>query len=124
MIDTIIIALLSLVITALIITTIFYNVKYKRMIRVIAQLVLDKEVLADKLDKVVLENSKEVNEGFIKFLSESREAAFSYIESVQNSVQNYLAAHESGNNDKIVTARMELFSHLPEQLEGGDKKEG
>lgn len=124
MIDTIIIALLSLVITALIITTIFYNVKYKRMIRVIAQLVLDKEVLADKLDKVVLENSKEVNEGFIKFLSESREAAFSYIESVQNSVQNYLAAHESGNNDKIVTARMELFSHLPEQREGGDKKEG
>ena len=94
------------------------------MIRVIAQLVLDKEVLADKLDKVVLENSKEVNEGFIKFLSESREAAFSYIESVQNSVQNYLAAHESGNNDTIVTARMELFSHLPEQLEGGDKKEG
>lgn len=124
MIDTIIIALLSLVIAALIITTIFYNVKYKKMIGIIAQLVLDKEVLANKLDKVVLENSKEVSEGFIKFLSESREAAFSYIESVQNSVQNYLAAHESGNNDKIVTARMELFSHLPEQLEGGDKKEG
>lgn len=115
------IVLVAAVALPLLASTIIYYIKFRRMIRVIAQLVIDKELLLDKLDNFVLENSKEANEGFIKFLSDSREAAFEYIENVQKSIQSYLVAVENGNQDEIVTARMELFSHLPEVPESENK---
>lgn len=124
MIEVIILSALALIIAVELSLVIFYRIKYHKMIKIIAQLIVEKESLVDKLDTVVAANSKEVNEGFIKFLSESREAAFDYIENVQKSVQNYLVAHESGTSDEIVTARMELFSHLPEASEPGDKNQG
>jgi hypothetical protein len=94
------------------------------MIKVIAQLLVDKEVLLDKIDNIILETSNEANEGFIKFLSESREAAFEYIENVQKTISQYLVAIENGNQDEIITARMELFAHLPEVPESENKNKG
>lgn len=124
MLDTIALILMSIITVGLIGLAVFFRYKYRKMIAVIAQLILDKEVIASKLDDEILLRSKEVNEGFIKFLSDSREAAFGYIENVQSSIQNYLVAIEKGTNDEIVTARMELFSHLPDQPEDENKNEG
>lgn len=118
---TIVLLLGSITSLSFLASTIIYYIKFRRMIRVIAQLVIDKELLLDKLDKLILENSKEANEGFIKFLSESREAAFEYIENVQKSIQSYLVATENRNQDEILIARMELFSHLPEVPESETK---
>jgi hypothetical protein len=91
------------------------------MIKVIAQLLIDKQMLLDKIDSIILENSDEANEGFIKFLSDSRESAFEYIENVQESINRYLVAVQNNNPDEIATARMELFSHLPEVPESEKK---
>jgi hypothetical protein len=124
MIEQISLIALSCIVAIELVLVIFYKIKYDKMIRVIAQLIIDKEVLADKLDRTILENSKEVNEGFIKFLSDSRQAAFDYIEDVQKAVQNYLVATQNNNSDAIVTARMELFSYLPEDPESQDKNQG
>lgn len=124
MIELISLITLSCIVAVQLVFIVLYRIKYLKMIKVIAQLILDKEVLADKLDRTILENSKEVNEGFIKFLSDSRQAAFDYIEDVQKAVQNYLTATHNGNNDEIVTARMELFSYLPEDAESQDKNQG
>jgi hypothetical protein len=118
---TIVLLLGSITSLSFLASTIIYYIKFRRMIRVIAQLAIDKELLLDKLDKLILENSKEANEGFIKFLSESREAAFEYIENVQKSIQSYLVATENRNQDEILIARMELFSHLPEVPESETK---
>jgi hypothetical protein len=87
-----------------------------------AQLIIDKGIILNRLEQAELANSKEVNDGFIKFLSQSRDAAFKYIEDVQMAIKNYLSAIESGNEDHIQVARMELFSHLPEASEAEDKK--
>ena len=90
----------------------------------VAQLILDKEKLIYQLDKTQLENSKEVSEGFIKFLSDSRQAAFDYIEQVQSVIQNYLTAIENDNKEAAEAFRIELFSYLPEATEPGDKNQG
>lgn len=98
-----------------------YRQKYIKMVRIIAQLVIDKDILTKKLDEQLLLSSKEVNDGFVKFLSESREAAFTYIEDVQVSILNYMKAIESNDDEAILIARMELFSHLPENMENENK---
>lgn len=121
MLDLIILIVLGIAVVSLTISTIVFRLKYRRMIVSIAQLVIDNDIISNKLETVLLETSKEVNEGFIKFLSDSREAAFSYIENVQQAIQHYLIAVENGNADEITTARMELFSHLPEDSENQSK---
>jgi hypothetical protein len=124
MIDSILLILVSIIAAAAITTSVVYYIKYGNMIKVIAQLLVDKETLLDKIDSIILETSNEANEGFIKFLSESREAAFDYIEKVQKSIGQYLVAIQNGNADEIVTARMELFEHLPEIPESENKNKG
>lgn len=96
---------------------IFYRQKYKKFISVIAQLIVDKTMVEKKLDAQTMLASKEVNDGFVKFLSESREAAFEYIEDVQKAIQNYLSAIDSNDSEKILLARMDLFSYLPDKTE-------
>jgi len=123
-IDSILLILVSIIAAGAITTSVVYYIKYNNMIKVIAQLLVDKETLLDKIDSIILETSNEANEGFIKFLSESREAAFDYIEKVQKSISQYLVAIENGNADEIVTARMELFEHLPEIPESENKNKG
>ena len=114
--NIVVLILSSIAISSTAISIMFYF-KYRKLIGVIAQLILDKDVLADKLNESLSLNSKEFNDGFIKFLSESRESAFTYIESVQGAIKNYLDATNKNDNDEIVTARMELFSHLPESTD-------
>lgn len=110
----IIILLLAISMASMLMFVVYYF-KVRKFIKVIAQLIIDNQVLKDKLDESMSLNSKEFSDGFIKFLSESRESAFKYIEDVQTAIQRYLDAVNIGTEDEIVTARMELFSHLPEK---------
>jgi hypothetical protein len=98
------------------ISAIYYR-KYRKVLGHAAQLVIDKEIISEKLSIASSMASKDFSDGFIKFLSESREDAFVYIESVQLSIQRYLDAVNGGNGDEIATARMELFSHLPQNTD-------
>jgi hypothetical protein len=92
----------------------------QKSIMSIGQLILDKVALLSKIESMELQKSPEANENFIKFLSESREHAFKYIEDVQLAVQNYLIAIENKDNDQIQLARIELFNHLPEEPDTGN----
>ena len=105
-------------------TTLFFRHRYRKALMSVAQLIVVQEKLADRLDRVTLENSKEVNEGFIKFLSDSRQSAFDYIEHVQEAIQNYLTALENNDDVAMQAYRMELFNYLPEAAEPGDKNQG
>jgi ADP-heptose:LPS heptosyltransferase len=61
----------------------------RRMTYVNAQLAADKLVLEKKINELVLEKEKSAlsqNDGFVKFISQSREKAFEYIEDVQASL--------------------------------------
>jgi predicted PurR-regulated permease PerM len=88
---------------------------------------LDRELKQSKLDYLTAvtkinelaqereDRTIEQSEGFLKFLSQSRDWAFEYIESVQNSIQNLKNSVESGNNTEEELAK--LFSFLPENKE-------
>lgn len=119
MIDVYVFVLYNILLVIFLTLFITMRKRYKAIILSVAQLVIDKGILMDRLDKIELENSKEANEGFIKFLSQSRDAAFKYIEDVQLSIQNYINAIDSKDEDAIKIARIELFSHLPESTETG-----
>jgi hypothetical protein len=116
-IEIVILVIMSMLIAGLAVAALVFRHKHYNMIKLVAQLLIDKETLLDKIDSLILENSKEANEGFVKFLSDSRESAFTYIENVQLSINNYLSAIDSKNEDKITAARMELFSYLPDATE-------
>lgn len=115
--EVIIIIIMSMLVVFFAVAVLIFRQKYRGLIKIVAQLLIDKETLLDKIDSLILENSKEANEGFVKFLSDSRESAFTYIENVQLSINNYLSAIDSKNEDKITAARMELFSYLPDATE-------
>lgn len=69
-----------------------YN-KYKRLVQVLIDVQLEKSVLEDMITKQATEASRPVdqNDGFIKFLSDSREWAFNYIEKVQEELSTFKA---------------------------------
>lgn len=80
----------------------------------------DVMILADELDRVLLESSDEANESFIKFLSESREWAYEYIEDTQGAISNYRIALDGQDPAVVIEARNRLFDLLPESSDTKD----
>lgn len=78
----------------------------------------DKEVVAKKLDETVamINNTNvEDKDGFIKFLSQSREWAFEYIENVQGAIKVLEEAMQSKNDEEINKSYQELLKFIPEE---------
>jgi hypothetical protein len=67
--------------------------KKKKLLSIITQLEIDKRILSEKLSEaLVLKESQsdvEQSEGFLKFVSESRDWAFKYIEDVQAAIKQF-----------------------------------
>ena len=81
---------------------------------------IDKNVISKKLEDtlaVVNNTNIEDKDGFIKFLSQSREWAFNYIEDVQGSIKLLSNAMDSGNEETITLAYQELLKHMPEETD-------
>lgn len=98
---------------------IIFGVKSKKLASEIVQLHLDKIALLDKLDKEINANeskSLEQTDGFVRFLSESREWAFSYIENVQQAISELKISVENGYEQE--QELIKLFSFLPENKQG------
>lgn len=77
---------------------------------------LDKELVTRKLQQTIdsINNANlEDKDGFIKFLSESREWAFSYIEDVQDSIDELDKAMESGDEERLKAVHKRLLAHMP-----------
>jgi Tfp pilus assembly protein PilE len=92
------------------------------------QALLDNSVLAEKVSSLAAEkdaNALKEDDGFIKFLSNSRDWAFSYIEEVQSVVEGFrtkvdpailkLNKTKDANVKLIIEAYKELVSILPAQ---------
>lgn len=86
----------------------------------ITQLLLDKQAIADELDRLsfISANSTDIENGFIKFLSETRESAYAYIEDVQSTIVELQAAMESGKDENIAVAYQKLINLLPASSTG------
>lgn len=88
----------------------------------ILQLGLDKAMLLENMDKIAgNKNPIEQTEGFLKFVSESRDWAFKYIEDVQEAIENFNHAVASKNDEQIEIALNNLKSFLPNNEEENNK---
>jgi hypothetical protein len=65
-------------------------------------------ILTDKVKELMLAERPEATEGFIKFLSQSREWAFEYIETVQSELNNFV---------EIVGPQMEYYDKYGRVIE-------
>ena len=86
----------------------------------ISQLIVDKQTLGDELDRLsfISSNSVDIENGFIKFLSETRETAYEYIQDVQTSISELKDAIESGSEENIAVAYKKLIDFLPSSSTG------
>ena len=88
-------------------------VKNKKLQQTGINITLEKYIVAKKLEAALAENESkklEKDDGFIKFLSQSRESAFTYIEEIQEALERY-SLDKNEQNYKI------LMSFLPKEDE-------
>ena len=84
----------------------------------VRQLTLDKAVLITEFAKVLEKQNNqsiEETEGFLKFVSDSRDWAFTYIEDVQQAIQAYDVALSTDDAVVINLAYKKLISFLPDE---------
>lgn len=69
-------------------------------------LALEKFTVGKKLESVIAENETnklEKDDGFLKFISESRDWAFKYIEDVQQAIKEYKDNKSKKTLDKLIS---------------------
>ena len=92
MIDFIIFILTILVVVTLLISVVRLRLKNKRLAAELLQATLDQNILFTKLAEELKkkeEVSVEKTDGFLKFISESRDLAFQYIEGIQEALVKF-----------------------------------
>lgn len=103
-------SLLSIALVALLV----YAANGERKIR---KLNIDKAIIMGELAKILDKQDNkaiEETEGFLKFISESRDWAFTYIEDIQQALQVYDVALSTDDAKIINDAYKKLISFLPE----------
>lgn len=113
--DIIAFALISLISIVAIGYAFYLSGKNKRLVKNVIELHIERSALEDMIAAQALNREEPIdqNDGFIKFLSDSREWAFNYIDNVQNTI---LVLKEKYDNKKAIDESLkELFEMLPKE---------
>ena len=117
-INTVVFVVVVLSFLALLILLYSSTNKSKKFAMSLVQAEIDKNLLFDKIkefdqriESIKLERSDE----FVKFLSESREAAFTYIEDVQVAISALKTSIDNNDEEETALAHKHLFELLPKQ---------
>jgi hypothetical protein len=81
-------------------------IKNKKLQEMAILLALEKFTVGKKLESVIAENETnklEKDDGFLKFISESRDWAFKYIEDVQQAIKEYKDNKSKKTLDKLIS---------------------
>ena len=99
-----------------------FAIDNKQKNAVIAQLMFDNNVYVSEIS-LLLDKKQELelaqSDGFVGFVSKSRDWAFEYIENVQDSISSLKLAVESGYNTEQELEK--LFSFLPDNKENNNE---
>jgi hypothetical protein len=97
-----------------------YGLRSKRLAASVVQLIIDKNAIAEELDRLsfISSNSTDIENGFIKFLSETRESAYEYIADVQATILELKTAMDSGKDEDIAASYKKLIEFLPDNTVG------
>jgi hypothetical protein len=100
------------------------KIKNTKLISSVGQLIVDKKIISDELDRMsfVINNSSTIENDFIKFLSESRDGAYEYIEDVQSAILDLHNSMGQDDEDKIDVAYKNLLNFLPTTNDMGADK--
>lgn len=93
-------------------------VKNRKLTKVSVQSQIDNFILLSELDKMVQEKDNkaiEQSDGFLKFVSESRDWAFEYIEDIQQALMAYDIAVGLDDAKILNEAYQKLISFLPKE---------
>lgn len=92
MFDFLVFSVFLIFVTLLSISTIKTKIKNVELLEKFLESSIEKALIAEKLESELLKNSKTVSsdeQGFVNFLSQSRDWAFEYIESVQATIKDF-----------------------------------
>jgi hypothetical protein len=91
------------------------KLKLDKSNQVFAQLLVDRAALQEEVSRLsfINSNSTDIENGFVKFLSQSREEAFSYIEEVQDAIFSIKIAIDLNDETLLSEAYTKLISFLP-----------
>lgn len=92
--DILAVMISTALIAVLVADNIRIRIKHKNALMSIVQAEIDKMAVLAKLDETIKENEITKSDGFVRFLSESRDVAFSYIETVQEELANFVNKSE------------------------------
>lgn len=113
MIEIIIISTLSVLLVVASVGLLYLRIARKDLAAQLIQSALTNVTLVDAMDRIKNEQELNENDGFVKFLSDSREWAFEYIELVQKSIKDFDKAMLSADDVEIALAYKALLNHLP-----------
>jgi molecular chaperone DnaK (HSP70) len=100
------------------------SLKNRKLRKQILQLGIDKVMLLERIEKFAPQtNQVEQTEGFVRFLSQSRDWAFEYIENVQAALQEFEEAMNSKDDSRIEKSLNDLKNFLPKDEEENTKQE-
>lgn len=96
------------------------TLRSKRLAASVVQLIIDKNAISEELDRLsfISSNSTDIENGFIKFLSETRDSAFEYIADVQTAISELKATMDSGKDEDIEASYKKLIEFLPANDKG------
>lgn len=95
---------------------VFLSLRLRTTRKDLVQSEVEKFIFATQLDKMIQEQDTkniEGSDGFLKFVSESRDWAFSYIEEVQQAITSFKSSVESDTGYEQAYAK--LLTFLPDE---------
>lgn len=134
MINTIVVALLSIAVIVLLYGLAYVKKKQINLLLMLAQSQLDNELLSSRLAQIAQEKQLVESEDFMKFMTDSRDYAFEYIDAVQEAIKEYNAVllpifnyfskygkivgetPDTDHLDKIMAAHAEFMKIMPSEV--------
>ena len=113
--DLIIFIGMSVVITMLIFLLIKISLRNRQLFAQSVQAEMDRIMTMMQLEKLKGSNDVEKTDGFLKFVSDSRDWAFEYIENAQKVIEEYDEALSTQDAAKINIAYKKLIELLPKE---------
>lgn len=115
--NDIVLAILSLISVSLLAGMLLIYLNSKKISAQLVQAELDKVMLISRIEKLAEELQAletQQSDGFLKFISQSRDWAFDYIENVQSAIVELNVSMTASDEAKITEAYQKLLKFLPE----------
>jgi hypothetical protein len=118
LIEVILAAMVVALLFVVLIVSVVSKGKTTKLYAAIAQLVVDKQILSDEVKRLsfMANNSPAIENDFIKFLSDSRDSAYDYIEDVQATLLELKDLVDSdGSELEVDMCYQKLINLLPSE---------